>query len=254
MTAGDEIHVPNDLVQILRSARSVTVLTGAGISAESGIPTFRDSQTGLWAKYDPHELATPEAFSRNPQLVMDWYRWRRERIAQSAPNAGHRALVELERRVPHFVLITQNVDGLHTLAGARSPIELHGSIHRLRCSRRGCLTAAAEWPESGLASCSACGSLLRPDVVWFGESLPTDAIHQATEAAQNCDVFFSIGTSGAVEPAASLPYLAVRAGASVIEINPFPTPLSVHAIAAFSLPAGQALPAILHAVWGVTVA
>jgi NAD-dependent deacetylase len=207
----------------------------------------------LWAAYDPRELATPEAFANNPTLVMDWYRWRRALITRSMPNAGHRALVELERRVSRFFLITQNVDGLHALAGAQNLIELHGSIGRLRCTRLGCSHATEIWPESGLAACPTCGALLRPDIVWFGESLPAAAIHKAAEVSQHCDVFFSIGTSGAVEPAASLPYLAVRAGAYVIEINPFPTPLSIHASAAFTHPAGEALPAIVQAVWDVTV-
>lgn len=239
-----------DLVALLRGAQAVVVLTGAGISAESGIPTFRDSQTGLWAKYDPHQLATPEAFASDPRLVMDWYRWRLHLIQQARPNPGHLALAEMERHVPHFTLVTQNVDGLHAAAGSSRLIELHGSIQRLRCSASGCDYTQDNWPEDGLPTCPRCSALLRPDVVWYGEPLPSGALQAALQASRTCDLFFSIGTSGVVEPAASLPYEALRAGAVVVEINPQPTPLGVHARYEFTQPAGVILPRIVSAAWG----
>lgn len=249
MTDQPPTNLPDDLIQSLRSAQSVAVLTGAGISAESGIPTFRDAQTGLWAKYDPHELATPQAFDHNPELVMDWYRWRRQIVSGTAPNPGHLALAEMERRLPRFTLITQNVDGLHVLAGSKNIVELHGSLQRLRCSNSGCDFSTLDWADHGLVHCPNCGELLRPDIVWFGEMLPQNALQAAIEAARTCDIFFSIGTSGVVEPAASLPYEALREGAVVVEINPQPTPLSVHSRYYFSQPAGEALPRIVKAVW-----
>lgn len=254
MNAPSSVTVPDTLIQVLREARSITVLTGAGISAESGIPTFRDSQTGLWAQYDPHQLATPEAFHQNPTLVMDWYRWRRSLVSQSAPNAGHLALAQMEaalQRENHaFHLITQNVDGLHAQAGSRRLIELHGSLQRLRCANDSSHYQTTQWGEDGSQpQCPTCDAHLRPDVVWFGEPLPAQALEDALRAARACDVFFSIGTSGVVEPAASLAYEALRAGATLVEINPQPTPLSVHARFYFPQPAGVALPKIVQAVW-----
>ena len=197
----------------------MAVLTGAGISAESGIPTFRDALTGLWARFRAEELATPEAFARDPALVWSWYRWRRERVLAAEPNAGHRALVALAGRVPRLSLITQNVDGLHQRAGSRDVIELHGNILRARCTREG--TAVEFWEEagSGPPPCAACGAPLRPDVVWFGEMLPEPALAAAWEAARTCDVLLSIGTSNLVEPAASLPWVAAGRGATVIIVN-----------------------------------
>jgi NAD-dependent deacetylase len=253
MTDTTPITIPAALIETLRQAQSVTVLTGAGISAESGIPTFRDSQTGIWAKYDPHELATPQAFAHNPQLVLDWYRWRRELVAKSKPNPGHRALAIMENHIPRFTLITQNVDGLHVQAGSRNIVELHGSLQKLRCAGENCDYTTLEWSDSGLDHCPRCGSLLRPSVVWFGERLPEDALEAALQASRTCDVFFSIGTSGVVEPAASLPYEALRAGAVTVEINPKLTPLSVHSQYSFTYPAGVVLPEIIRAVWNEPV-
>lgn len=244
------VHVSDALIKALSSAHSVTVLTGAGVSAESGIPTFRDAMTGLWSQYNPHELATPEAFESNPHLVMDWYRWRRQLVSGSAPNPGHYALAELERKIPRFTLITQNVDGLHQQAGSTNVIELHGSLRRLRCSRSTCSYSTLEWPDQGLGACQKCGSYLRPDIVWFGEALPASALEKAIEAAHVCSIFFAIGTSGVVEPAATLPLVALQSGAEVIEINPVATPLSEYCKYTFSQLSGVVLPAIVKAVWG----
>ena len=204
--------------RLLLEARRVAVLTGAGISAESGIPTFRDAMSGLWARYNPEELATPEAFARNPGLIWDWYAERRMKVASCAPNPGHLALAELERRVPEFLLITQNVDGLHAAAGSRRMVELHGNIRRVKCSRDGELVES--WSgDDRPPPCPRCGAPLRPDVVWFGEMLPEEEFTRATEAARSAEIFLSVGTSNLVEPAASLPWLAHRHGAKVIVIN-----------------------------------
>lgn len=241
---------PNELLRRLRSAGHVTVLTGAGISAESGIPTFRDAQTGLWARYTPQELATPQAFAQNPERVWQWYTWRRSLITSAQPNAGHRALAALERQASGFTLITQNIDGLHQAAGSRQVIELHGSIHRVRCLEAG---HRFPWPEEDTAApppCPTCGSPLRPDVVWFGEALPTPALEAAFQAARRCDVFLSIGTSAIVQPAAQLPLIAQEHGALLIEINPQPTPLTPLADACIAAPAGTALPQLVQMLTG----
>jgi len=209
----------------LRAAERVLVLTGAGISAESGVPTFRGPQ-GLWRQFRPEDLATPEAFAREPRLVWEWYAWRRELIAPLQPNAAHRALAALESRVPSCLLATQNVDGLHAAAGSRRMVELHGTIWGLRCT--GCGRAGEDrrlsFPE--LPPRCGCGAILRPDVVWFGEPLPEAAVGAAFEAARRADVVLVVGTSSLVYPAASLPEVARAAGAFVIEVNPERTPLS----------------------------
>jgi NAD-dependent deacetylase len=234
---------------LLRAARHVVVLTGAGVSAESGIPTFREAQTGLWAQYDPQELATPQAFVKKPRLVWEWYAWRRTLVSAAKPNAGHIALAEMARHVARFDLITQNVDGLHQLAGSTDVIELHGNLHRTKCFREEIVID--EWADTGEVPprCPRCGDRLRPDVVWFGEVLPGDALHAASEAATECDVFFSIGTSGVVEPAASLARIAMQHGAKVIEINPVATPLTSMVTFALQAPSGEVLPALLRAAW-----
>lgn len=245
--------LPLTLIETLRRANSVAVLTGAGISAESGLPTFREAQTGLWAKYEPTELATPQAFERNPQLVWDWYAWRRELVTQSKPNAGHYALAAMERHLhatgKTFTLITQNVDGFHHLVGHQTVLELHGNIQRTKCYREN--TVIPTWPstEERPPRCPRCGGYLRPDVVWFGEALPPATLTAALQAAQVCEVFFSIGTSGLVEPAASLPRLALDAKACVVEINPTPTPLTPQATYAIAGASGTVLPELVQAVW-----
>ncbi len=221
-----ETLIPPDLVLRLRAARSVAVLTGAGISAESGVPTFRDALTGLWERFRPEELATPEAFLRNPRLVWEWYAWRRKLVDAVAPNPGHTAIAAMAQRFREFTLITQNVDGLHQRAGSGDVLELHGSIHRLCCFDR--RHVCTEIPDSVdiPPRCRECGSLLRPDVVWFGEPLPPEIFARAQVAAASSEVFLSVGTSGMVYPAAGLPQLAARRGACVVEINPAETELS----------------------------
>ncbi len=233
------------LIAALRSARFVAALTGAGISAESGLATFRDAQTGLWARFDPRELATPSAFARNPQLVWDWYAWRRELAAKAEPNAGHLALTALEQRVPEFALITQNVDGLHQRAGSCTVVELHGNIGRVKCSREGTLVGQWENSAHAVPRCARCGALLRPDVVWFEESLPELALAAAEDAVRRCRVLLVVGTSTEVYPAAGLPELARRSGALVVEVNPNPTTLSATANYVLRGAAGSVLPALL---------
>ncbi|MBP1465564.1 NAD-dependent deacylase [Candidatus Chloroploca sp. M-50] len=244
----EEPAIPNSLLEALRTAQHVVVLTGAGISAESGIPTFRDAQTGLWAQYSAEELATPEAFQRNPRLVWDWYAWRRQTVAAARPNAGHLALARLETLVPTFTLITQNVDGLHAAAGSREPIELHGNIMRVRCALEA--TRYTTWSEDGTLPppCPTCGAPLRPDVVWFGEQLPVIALERAWAAAATCDVMLSIGTSGLVEPAASLPRLAYNRGATVAVLNLDVTPHNEERLYLLNGQAGSLLPALVAAL------
>jgi len=243
------MNIPTNLIHALRQAQKVAALTGAGISKESGIPTFREAQTGLWAKYDPQQLATPQAFQRDPRLVWEWYQWRRALIAQAEPNPGHRALALLAGLVPKFTLITQNVDGLHRLAGSPQVIELHGDITRTKCSECGQIARDRIEQDNPLPRCPACNGLLRPDVVWFGESLPGDALEAAFQAARQADVFLSIGTSALVEPAASLPMIALQAGAVLVEINPETTPISQLSHYTLSGPSGQILPHLIRQAW-----
>jgi NAD-dependent deacetylase len=238
----------NQAAQALRNANSIAVLTGAGISAESGIPTFRDALTGLWENFRPEELATPAAFLANPKLVWEWYAWRRERVAQALPNPGHLALAALEAactaRGATFALITQNVDGLHQIAGSRNVIELHGNIRLVKCFDNH--HPVATWAGgSDVPRCPQCASMLRPDVVWFGEMLPEAALATAMAAAHACDVFLSVGTSTVVEPAASLPFIASQAGARVIEVNPQATALSARAQCSLRGLAGAILPQLV---------
>ena len=244
------MNFPAELISLLRGTSKLVALTGAGVSQESGLRTFRDAQTGLWAQYKPEDLASPQAFRRDPKLIWDWYAWRREAVKGVRPNAGHYALVDLERRVPEFTLITQNVDGLHRMAGNQNVLELHGNIQRVRCSE--CYAVAEVWGDDTefVPQCSACGGLLRPDVVWFGEALPRDQLEAAVEAARGCEVFFSIGTSGVVQPAASLAHAARNQGAVVVEVNAEPTPLTSKANYAFHGKSGEILPELVKAVWG----
>jgi NAD-dependent deacetylase len=219
-------------------------MTGAGMSAESGVPTFRGAD-GLWRNFSATDLATPEAFARDPALVWQWYRWRQGIIGRAQPHAGHLALSRLERTLPGVVLITQNVDGLHQRAGSTNVIELHGNIWRARCLR-GCAGVSVTQPtreQDPLPVC-ACGALMRPDVVWFGESLDEDRMDRAAEAARTCDVFLAIGTSSIVYPAAGLPLVAASAGALVAEINVEDTPLTSRAGMVLRGSAAEVLPAL----------
>lgn len=233
--------------QIIRGSRHLLVLTGAGISADSGIPTFREARTGLWERYDPQELATPEAFRRDPALVYAWYHWRREHVAAAEPNAGHRAIAELEERLPRVSLVTQNVDGLHRQAGNRHVVEFHGNIREDRCFDCG-RSAGEPRPGSdadGPPSCGACGGLLRPAVVWFGETIPEAALSAATQAVEDCDAVLVVGTSSLVYPAAALPDLALRRGAPAIEVNPDETPFTPRATVSLRGTAAEVLPPLV---------
>ncbi len=243
------MEFPPEMLTYLRKAGRVAVLTGAGVSQESGLHTFREAQTGLWAQYRPEDLATPEAFQRNPKLVWDWYAMRRQRADTVQPNPGHHALAEMGRRFPAFTLITQNVDGLHQKAGSVDVLELHGNITRVKCFD--CGLPAAFWQEVGpiVPRCAACGGFLRPDVVWFGEALPRAALESAVEAARNCDAFFSVGTSGLVQPAASLAFAARNKGALVILVNLEPTPLTERVDYFLQGRSGEILPALVQALW-----
>ena len=221
----EKLVISDRLQALLRPSTRVAVLTGAGVSAESGVPTFR-SPGGLWEKFKPEELATFDAFTANPRLVWEWYSYRRELMHTVEPNPGHYALAEWEKFFADFVLVTQNVDGLHRRAGSTAVYELHGNIQKNKCAGCG---RPGEVPErfdpENLPRC-ACGGLLRPDVVWFGELLPAKVLEQAWAGAERCELFFSVGTSSLVQPAASLPLLARRHGAYVVEVNPEPTAMS----------------------------
>lgn len=249
MADSDPLKIPAALLEALRQARAVTVLTGAGASAESGVPTFRDALTGLWSTVDIEAVASPAGFRRDPEGVWAWYAARRRAMDAAEPNAGHRALVALADRVPAFGLVTQNIDGLHQRAGSRDVLELHGSLYRARCLHRPAHTAA--WhPDDPLPPvCAVCGSLMRPDVVWFGEILAVADLRQADRLARQADVFLAVGTSGIVEPAASLPFVALAAQAVVVEINPAPTPLTDHADHVLAGPSAAVLPALLAVAW-----
>ncbi|MEJ5347752.1 MAG: NAD-dependent deacylase [Desulfosoma sp.] len=209
----------------IREARHLVVLTGAGISAESGVPTFRGAG-GLWRSYRATDLATPEAFARNPQLVWEFYNYRREILKPLQPNAAHKALVTLEKRIERFLLLTQNIDGLHQAAGSRQVLELHGNIWWVRCTQCGRKTEDRRVPLPFPPLCDGCGGMLRPDVVWFGETLDPEVLHKAYNTLENCDFMMVIGTSGVVQPAASMGLYAQQHGAFVVEINLEPTPYS----------------------------
>jgi NAD-dependent deacetylase len=249
MTASSAHTFPPTLIDTLRAAQRIAVLTGAGISAESGLPTFRDRLTGLWAQYRPEDLSTPDAFRRNPRLVWEWFAGHRAAMAAAAPNPAHLALARMERAVAQFTLLTQNIDGLHQRAGSGNVVELHGNIARTKCFEENALVDT--WEETGDVPprCPRCGGQLRPDVVWFGELLPEAALNAANAAAKQCDVFFSIGTSGIVEPAASLAYRALSRGATVVLINLDVINDASRQLYKINAPAGQVLPALVDAAW-----
>jgi NAD-dependent deacetylase len=235
-----------DLLPELLSGRPLAVLTGAGISAESGLPTFR-GPGGLWEGNRPEDLATPEAFAEDPEKVWRFYSWRLEKLRGARPNEGHLALARMERILPRMTLVTQNVDGLHAAAGSRNLLELHGSLLHARCTECSRRSGAPEGEIPPLPRC-ACGGLLRPDVVWFGEALAPEVWTAAARAAEECAVFFVVGTSSVVAPASSLALLAARRGAYVFEINIEETPLAPLATGVFRSSAAEVLPAIARAL------
>ena len=246
------------LLGALRSARHVVILTGAGVSAESGIATFRDRLGGLWAQFDPADLATPEAFRRDPALVWGWYEWRRMHILKARPNPAHRAIAQMAGCVPALTLVTQNVDDLHERAGSENVVHLHGQIaapYCERCRRPYALgNTVPELPDGGTPveppRCVLCAGRIRPGVVWFGEDLPRAAWQCAQEAAASADVLFSVGTSSVVQPAASLLGIAARAGAVTVQVNPNPTAHETLVNYALQGPAGKVLPELLSQAWG----
>ncbi|SCL13928.1 NAD-dependent deacetylase [Micromonospora nigra] len=241
---------------MLGRAERIVVFTGAGMSAESGVPTFRDALTGLWQRYDAQQLATPEAFHADPALVWGWYEWRRDLVRRTTPNAGHLAVAEIEARVPHAVLVTQNVDDLHERAGSAAPVHLHGSLFAPRCSA---CDRPASVPDGGAEPvggrrlppprCAGCAAPVRPGVVWFGEALPQSALAAAVEAAASCDLLVTVGTSGLVYPAAEIPQVAARFGATVVQVDPGETALDEVADVNLRGTAAQVLPALVEAAW-----
>ena len=250
----DSLQAAADL---LRKAKHVAILTGAGISAESGIPTFRHALTGLWARFDAEDLATPQAFKRDKALVWGWYEWRRMQVMRTQPNPGHVALAALTQLVPETTVITQNVDDLHEKAGSTGVLHLHGSLFAPRCfacARPHALPdGVPDEPDGGRhlkpPTCTHCGGSIRPGIVWFGEKLPEDAWSKAEAAVQQCDLLITVGTSGLVFPAASLPILAHRLGKPVIQINPSANGHDEVAQIILRGTAGAMLPALLKKTW-----
>jgi NAD-dependent deacetylase len=237
--------------RLIAKARRLVVLTGAGISKESGIPTFREAQDGLWARYDPMEMASQEGFLRNPKLVWEWYEYRFGMVQAAQPNPGHFALARLESLIPQVTVVTQNIDGLHGSAGSTHVLELHGSIRRYKCLNGrhvGFGSADFAGQTDKPPRCPGCGAMLRPDVVWFGEYLPEGVLREAHEACRRCDAMLVVGTSGVVQPAASLPYAAAATGSIVVDVNPEADELS--AMADIYLPgtAGEVLPQLVEAI------
>ena len=271
-----------DLLDKLRSCKKVVVFTGAGMSAESGIPTFRNAQTGLWAKFNPQDVASADAFRKNPQLVWDWYVHRAEIVKNALPNDGHRAVAQLQALIPEVTVVTQNIDNLHQKAGSQGVLELHGSLFRLKgfvdpdeipdptVSQIICHVcdgyaihdhcdpyatkedlATIELKAGPVPHCPGCGSLLRPDIVWFGEPLDSVVLEVSRKMIDTCELLICIGSSLQVEPAASLPFRARWYGAITIEINPEPTTLSTQANVFVQGKSAESLPALIEYVWGV---
>ena len=233
--------------RLLRGSRSVVVSTGAGMSKESGIPTFRDAPNALWEKFDPEKLASPEGFLEDPPLVWKWYEERRRMISRVAPNPGHFAIAALEDRFDRFVVVTQNIDDLHRKAGSKNVVEMHGNIFRYKCFDMG--HAIEELPAGGdVPPRCRCGSMIRPDVVWFGEILPQSALERAFAAIETCDVMLVVGTSGIVYPVAGFPAMARRVGAKIIEVNPERTEITPLADEFLMGPAGEVLPILAEAI------
>ena len=257
MNPNATIAIPQALIIALQPAKHVVVFTGAGVSAESGIPTFRDALTGLWERFDAEDLATPDAFRRDEELVWGWYEWRRMRVLQAQPNPAHLAIAALANHVPKLTVVTQNVDDLHERAGSADVLHLHGSLHSPRCFACGRAhilpSGIPDEPDGGRRlrppRCSHCGRSVRPGVVWFGEGLPVIELNHAFAAARECDVLFAIGTSGLVQPAAGIPSLAKRAGAKVVQVNPVGTQLDDACTWSLRGAAGVVMPKLLQAAF-----
>lgn len=254
MTSLISIAIPQELITALHEAKHVLVFTGAGVSAESGISTFRDPLTGLWERFDPEDLATANGFRQDKALVWGWYEWRRMKVLKARPNPAHRAIAELAQHVPRLTVVTQNVDDLHERAGSTDVLHLHGSLHSPRCFA--CARPFSfppgipDEPEGGRRlcppQCSHCGGDIRPGVVWFGENLPEDTLKQAFAAARECDLLFAIGTSGIVQPAARIPSLARKAGAKLVQVNPQGTQLDYECTWSLRGGAGKIMPSLVQ--------
>lgn len=242
------VEIPGELIETIAHSENVAALTGAGVSAESGVPTFRGEE-GLWRNFRAEELATPEAFERDPKLVWEWYDWRRTLIAPLKPNPGHLSLAQFEKSFRQFTLVTQNVDGLHRLAGSSDPVEMHGNIWFTRCPNEGTVRENRETPLLRLPPlCPDCGEMVRPHIVWFGESLEPSVLARAFKAAEEAELFFVIGTSAVVQPAASLAGIAKKSGALVVEINPESTPVTGMVDISLKGPSGEILPKLLKMI------
>lgn len=237
-------QIPEELIKRLNNVRRVVISTGAGVSAESGVPTFR-GDGGIWEKMNPQEMASVDGFMKNPDLVWQWYQHRREIKNNVKPNRGHEAIAELENRFDYFTLITQNIDGLHTIAGSRNILELHGNISRNKCLDCQKMYEPEVDLNDGLPYCE-CGGMIRPDVVWFGEMLPQDILDKAFADSEACELFISVGTSAIVQPAASLPLAAARSGAYVLEINLESTSLTSSVDLFLQGKSGEILPRLLE--------
>jgi len=252
-TAGELNETIDATANVIRDARHVVVFTGAGVSAESGIPTFRDALSGLWERFDAVQLATRDAFRNDPELVWGWYEWRRMTVMRACPNAAHRAIAAMAAKVPKLTLVTQNVDDLHERAGSKAVIHLHVSLFAPRCfacgrpapMTPGVRGKSEDGPRLAPPTCAECGDRVRPGVVWFGEELPKAALEQAFAVARSCDMLLSVGTSGLVFPAAQVPFDAHRAGAKVVQVNPNPTDLDATADYNLRAPAAVVLPKLL---------
>ena len=246
-------NIIEEAAQAIQAAERIVILTGAGVSKESGVPTFRDAMEGLWAQYDPQQLATPFAFMEDPKLVWDWYEWRRELVRRAAPNPGHLAIAKLHDFKDTVHVITQNVDDLHEQANSKNIIHLHGNIARNKCFQN-CqgnpthIDVAQLQATSTPPKCPHCGAYVRPDIVWFGEALPSDAIGEAMDLSKSCDLMLVVGTSGQVRPASILPVIAAEIGAMVIEVNPDETPLTKYATHRLAGPSGELLPKLMQAL------
>jgi len=237
-------EIPDSLIERLNTAEYVVVSTGAGMSAESGVPTFR-GEGGIWQKMRPEELASVEGFMSNPELVWEWYQYRRDLMKRVEPNPGHHAVADLEKRYDRFTLITQNIDGLHARAGSVNILELHGNISKNKCLKCERPYSGEIDLKDGLPLCE-CGGMIRPDVVWFGEMLPQDVLQNAFRATEEAEIFFSLGTSALVQPAASLPFMARRGGAYVVEVNIEPTGLTSVADVFLQGKTGEVLPRVVE--------